>query len=117
METESSRAFNSRVVKADKLNKNNVDDDGLIREVVEPILKTHSAKNGRAHNPERGKMEISEPILGPTTARFFTPENQKEEPSQWASQQNIGEKWKREDESKSLKNYETAHRYLLPKYD
>ncbi|XP_019760176.2 uncharacterized protein LOC109537746 isoform X2 [Dendroctonus ponderosae] len=113
METESSRAFNSRVIKADKLNKNNVDGDGLIREVVEPILKTHSVKNGRAHNPGRGKLEISEPILGPTTVRSFAPEDRKEtdkEPSDWASQQNTGEKWKREDESKSLKNFASAHR-------
>lgn len=60
-EAESSRAFNT-----DKLNRNDIEGDGTIREVVEPILKTHSIKNGRSHVPDD---EITEPILGPTTVR------------------------------------------------
>ncbi|XP_066149399.1 uncharacterized protein [Euwallacea fornicatus] len=86
-ETESSRAFNSRPLKADKLNKN--DGDGLLREVVEPILKTHSVKNGRAHvlNHDESKSEITEPILGPTTMK----------PKE--------EDWKRRDEAKSMKEF------------
>lgn len=64
-EAESSRAFNT-----DKLNRNDIEGDGTIREVVEPILKTHSAKNGRSHVPDDSrKSEITEPILGPTTVR------------------------------------------------
>lgn len=84
VEAESSRAFNT-----DKLNRNDI--DGITREVVEPILKTHSVKNGRSHVPsdESRKSEITEPILGPTTAKT------KQEPKESD----------REDEGKALKGF------------
>lgn len=87
-EAESSRAFNTR---ADKLNRNDIEGDGMNREVVEPILKTHSVKNGRSHVPfdESRKSEITEPILGPTTTRT------KQEPKESD----------REDEGKALKGF------------
>lgn len=61
-ETESSRAFNTRITKASETDKNK-DSDGLTREVVEPILKPHSSKNGRSHDINKEKPEITEPIL------------------------------------------------------
>ena len=38
---------------------------------MEPVLKPHSNKIGRSHDPDKDKPEITEPILGPTTARNF----------------------------------------------
>ncbi|XP_072386685.1 uncharacterized protein [Diabrotica undecimpunctata] len=58
-ETESSRAFNTRPAK-------NGYNDGTIKEIVEPILKPHSSKNARSHDPNK-EVEITEPLLGPTT--------------------------------------------------
>lgn len=62
-ESESSRAFNTRITKASEAEKNR-SSDGLIREVVEPILKPHSSKNARSHDINKEKPEITEPILG-----------------------------------------------------
>ncbi|EFA09964.1 uncharacterized protein LOC100142416 [Tribolium castaneum] len=64
-EAESSRAFNTKVVKPDK------GKESPIKEIVEPILKPHPNKIGRSHDPDRDKPEITEPILGPTTSRNF----------------------------------------------
>ncbi|KAH0809912.1 hypothetical protein GEV33_012880 [Tenebrio molitor] len=64
-EAETSRAFNTKTIKSDKPK------DGLIKEIVEPILKPHSNKIGRSHDPDKDKPEITEPILGPTTSRNF----------------------------------------------
>uniref|UniRef100_A0A6P7FUG5 Uncharacterized protein LOC114332856 isoform X2 n=1 Tax=Diabrotica virgifera virgifera TaxID=50390 RepID=A0A6P7FUG5_DIAVI len=58
-ETESSRAFNTRPIK-------NGYHDGTTKEIVEPILKPHSSKNARSHDPNK-EVEITEPLLGPTT--------------------------------------------------
>lgn len=66
LETESSRAFNTRIVKTAKES-----DNEEIREIVEPILKPQSTKNARSHNPDKEKPEITEPILGPTTSKTF----------------------------------------------
>lgn len=64
-EAESSRSFNTRIVKIkDKLNEDIVE-----KEIVEPILRPHSVKNARSHDPTREKNEITEPILGPTTVK------------------------------------------------
>nr|CAI5836298.1 unnamed protein product [Callosobruchus analis] len=65
--SESSRAFNTRIIKVD--NAITTNEDGLVKEIVEPILKPHSNKNARSHDPDRDKVEITEPILGPTTAK------------------------------------------------
>lgn len=65
-EAESSRAFNTRIVK----NRDRVETDAdVIKEIVEPILKPHSSKNARSHDPDRQKAEITEPILGPTNSK------------------------------------------------
>ncbi|KAJ8928227.1 hypothetical protein NQ314_019174 [Rhamnusium bicolor] len=66
-EAESSRAFNTRVVKVS--NSDIANTDTVIKEIVEPILKPHSSKNARSHDPNKEKSEITEPILGPTTAK------------------------------------------------
>ncbi|RZC36887.1 Lipase and/or Abhydrolase 6 domain containing protein [Asbolus verrucosus] len=127
---ESSRAFNTKVVRSDK------GENGLIKEIVEPILKPHSNKNARSHNPDKDKPEITEPILGPTTSRNFgafrvepavkndflsrlTSSNKEisynfydleEQPNEWIpslpSVKPSEGKWKREDGSKSIKNDE-----------
>ncbi|CAH0555695.1 unnamed protein product [Brassicogethes aeneus] len=68
METESSRAFNTRTYKKTKDNK-----EVENQEIVEPILKPQSTKNARSHNPDKDKPEITEPILGPTTSKNFVP--------------------------------------------
>ncbi|XP_057658000.1 uncharacterized protein LOC130894953 isoform X1 [Diorhabda carinulata] len=60
-EAESSRAFNTRLVKSGSSTENNTQ-----KEIVEPILKTHSTKNARSHDPNK-EIEITEPLLGPTT--------------------------------------------------
>lgn len=64
---ESSRALNTRVIKTSTGDKRNK--EGFVREVVEPILKPHSNKIARSHDPDNVVSEISEPILGPTTAK------------------------------------------------
>lgn len=69
-EIESSRAFNTRITKASETDKNR-DSDGLIREVVEPILKPHASKNGRSHDINKEKPEITEPILGNGYGLYF----------------------------------------------
>ncbi|CAG9772850.1 unnamed protein product [Ceutorhynchus assimilis] len=113
IEAESSRAFNSRVVKADPINKKNADSDGLIREIVEPILKTHSIKNARAHVQGKNKStEITEPILGPTTLRSnnnsSNEKNKLKLAIEWQKEENGNEeKWKRQDESKALKEFDS----------
>lgn len=63
---ETSRALNLRLVKEYEKSQ---DASETLPEVVEPILKTHSNKNARSHDPFKNKAEISEPILGPTTSR------------------------------------------------
>lgn len=122
-EAESSRAFNTRIIKKD---------GNLIKEIVEPILKPHSSKNARFADLD-SKPEISEPILGPTTAKSFGEtfkvesdaktdfltkllNNNKEisynfydvddNPADWVDKKLLpkNEKWKREDRSKSIKN-------------
>lgn len=126
IEAESSRAFNSHIIKPDKLNKDEYDND-LISEVVEPVLKTYSMKNGRSHDPEKHKPEITEPILGPTTlrtSRDSSPQGLKTLNSNettveselavnskhWTSKEHSGEKWKRKDESKALKDFDSVKR-------
>lgn len=64
-EAESSRAFNTRIVKI----KDKLGEDIVEKEIVEPILRPHSTKNARSHDPTRDKNEITEPILGPTTVK------------------------------------------------
>nr|XP_023021516.1 uncharacterized protein LOC111509893 [Leptinotarsa decemlineata] len=66
-EAESSRAFNTRVTKPGRFDE--ADKNGLLREIVEPILKPQSSKNARSHDPDKEKPEITEPILGPTTTK------------------------------------------------
>lgn len=63
-EAESSRALNTRIVRV-----NTIEGDGIVKEIVEPVLKPHSNKNARAHDPSKEKAEITEPILGPTTVK------------------------------------------------
>ena len=114
---ESSRAFNTKIVKADKLNKNQADSDELVREIVEPILRPQSTKNARSHDPDRDKPEITEPILGPTTARSGTTlkknntkndDNDSAKISIW--KERTTEKWRRQDESKALGGFGPPYR-------
>lgn len=80
-EVESSRAFNTRVVRVQEENKKD-NPEGVIREIVEPILKPHSSKNARSHDINKEKSEITEPILGPTTSKTrknFKQETQKDD--------------------------------------
>lgn len=123
-EAESSRAFNTRLVKSSK-------DDGeeLIKEIVEPILKPHSSKNARSHEPNKENPEITEPILGPTTAKNkdSTRTGHKDSKSykgkgdynfhevksdsDWVPKdiplaQSAPSKWKREDESATFTGYD-----------
>ncbi|GJQ83861.1 hypothetical protein Trydic_g6739 [Trypoxylus dichotomus] len=77
-ELESSRAFNTRyprptfnpnVSSVNITNGTNTSEE-VIREIVEPILKPHSSKNARAHNLNKEKPEITEPILAATTSKY-----------------------------------------------
>lgn len=128
-EAESSRAFNTKIVKSDK------NDKVLVKEIVEPILKPHPNKIGRSHDLDRDKPEITEPILGPTTSRNFgafklepavkndflsrlTSSNKEisynfydvEDQNEWIpsipSPKPKESKWKREDGSKAIKTEE-----------
>ncbi|XP_022916020.2 uncharacterized protein [Onthophagus taurus] len=104
-ETESSRAFNTRHVKSASYDHGN--NSNAIREVVEPILKAQATKNARAHNPDKERPEITEPILGPTTSNYgaTTKESKiiarKEKETVFRDEITTIDKWKREDESKS----------------
>ncbi|XP_017771250.1 PREDICTED: uncharacterized protein LOC108558749 [Nicrophorus vespilloides] len=72
-ETEQSRAFNTRIVKMTRSNatsSSSSSSGGAEREIVEPVLRPHAMKIGRSH--DLSKPEITEPILGPTTARIST---------------------------------------------
>ncbi|KAI4462145.1 lipase [Holotrichia oblita] len=79
-ESESSRAFNTRYPKptfnpeVNKINRDDIsgnkNESETVREVVEPILKPHSSKNARAHNLNKEKSEITEPILAATTSKY-----------------------------------------------
>ncbi|XP_076265251.1 uncharacterized protein LOC143199365 [Rhynchophorus ferrugineus] len=113
-EAESSRAFNTRLAHSDKLNKNQ---DGVEREVVEPILKAQSTKNARSHDPEKAKPEITEPILGPTTSKItdtdmgemaknVTNSVRKPDYDVAISEMDKKQQNRREGESKSLKDYQ-----------
>ncbi|XP_030768276.1 uncharacterized protein LOC115891834 isoform X2 [Sitophilus oryzae] len=125
-EAESSRAFNTRIIKTDKLNKQHSTNNALVREIVEPVLKPQSTKNARSHDPDRqNKPEITEPILGPTTAKSSagsTSESGKlasdrndestkrsqYESSDWDHVDENGYQGKnRQEESKSLKDFES----------
>ncbi|XP_063923579.1 uncharacterized protein LOC135137772 [Zophobas morio] len=125
-EAESSRAFNTKSVQSD------TSKTGVVKEIVEPVLKPHSNKIGRSHDPDKDKPEITEPILGPTTARNFgafklepavkndfisrLANNNKEisynfyeseDDNEWIPSVSVKPKetkWKREDGSKSIKN-------------
>lgn len=80
-EVESSRAFNTRIVRVKEEEKKD-NPEGIVREIVEPILKPHSSKNARSHNINKEKPEITEPILGPTTSKTrsnFKQETQKDD--------------------------------------
>lgn len=80
-EVESSRAFNTRVVRVKEEDKND-NTEGVIREIVEPILKPHCSKNARSHDIDKEKPEITEPILRPTTSKSrnsFKQETQKDD--------------------------------------
>ncbi|XP_050293275.1 uncharacterized protein LOC126733886 [Anthonomus grandis grandis] len=105
VEAESSRAFNSRVIKADKINKNT---DALNREVVEPILKPQPTKNGRAHvESSKSKSEISEPILGPTTVKSVdksTEKTIKREEELLKGEDRPGDTRRKPEDSKSLRD-------------
>lgn len=73
-EAESSRAFNTRVIKS-----GNSDKSSPLKEIGEPILKPHSNKNARSHDPEKEReVEITEPLLGPTSEKP-TPKTTKKE--------------------------------------
>lgn len=61
-EVESTRALNTKIVRTRK--QTTVEN---VVEVVEPVLKKNVNKNARSHNID--KPEITEPILGPTTAK------------------------------------------------
>lgn len=61
-EVESNRAFNTKSVRSRKQTK-----EETVVEIAEPVLRKSSGKNARAHNID--KPEITEPILGPTTAK------------------------------------------------
>lgn len=80
-EVESSRAFNTKIVQLKESGKES-NPEGIVREIVEPILKPHSSKNARSHNINKEKPEITEPILGPTTSKNrnnFKQESQKDD--------------------------------------
>lgn len=80
-EVESSRAFNTRIVRVKEEEKIG-NPEGIVREIVEPILKPHSSKNARSHDINKEKPEITEPILGPTTSKSrsnFKQETQKDD--------------------------------------
>lgn len=121
-EGESSRAFNTRIILQPD-NEGHKNKTEILREVVEPILKPHATKNGRSHDPNREKSEISEPILGPTTIRSvattrndiiskFLNSNKETEynfydvnsENEWvpATSSIKSEKWKRQDDSKVI---------------
>lgn len=117
---ESSRAFNTRIILQPD-NEGYKNGTEIVREVVEPILKPHATKNGRSHDLNKEKSEISEPILGPTTVRGvattrndaiskFLNTNKETEynfydidsENEWvpATSSIKAEKWKRQDDSK-----------------
>lgn len=126
-DVESSRAFNTRIIAHSSTNDSNDNNTEIIREIVEPILKPHSAKIGRSHDPNREKSEISEPILGPTTVKSvtttkkLTTNNIIKEPeynfydvqseSDWVPATSVrSEKWKRQDDSRVLPSADNNYR-------
>ncbi|KAJ8917779.1 hypothetical protein NQ315_010685, partial [Exocentrus adspersus] len=116
-EAESSRAFNTRIVKVSNPDKEGGEE--VVREIVEPVLKPHSSKHARSQDLNKDTHEISEPILGPTTVKNKDAKagnkdgkSYKEHGSEWVPkdipivEDSNPNKWKREDESAAFTGYE-----------